>query len=100
MGAELTGLQPMDTAATTGHRGREREKDCCCLRSGSGQWAAMVRALELCRTQPSACPTSTPRLIHQLKVRGPGGPWGEDQLLTSLSAPRMIDSRLLVEWYF
>ena len=60
MGAKFPGRQPMDTAATVGHGGREREKDCCCLRPGPGQWAAMVRALELCRTQPSACPTSTP----------------------------------------
>ena len=34
-----------------------------------GQWAAVERALELCRTQPSACP----QLTHRPKAWGPQG---------------------------
>ena len=36
------------------------ERFAAASRPGPGQWAAVARALELCRTQPSACPPATP----------------------------------------
>ena len=61
-------------------------------RPGPGQWAAMVRALELCRTQPPACPQA-PQFTRRPEAGGPGGPWGEgrdfpDPPLKALSAGR------------
>ena len=43
-----------------------------------GQGEALVRALELCRTQPLACPRS-PSSPACPDTRGPGRPWGESQ---------------------
>ena len=53
---------------------------------GSGQWVALVRALESCRTQPPDFSLDMPQPppAHQLAQAGPQGE-GQDLLLTSLS---------------
>ena len=49
-------------------------------RPGPGQWAAVVRALELWGTQPSACPRAPPPSSPSgSETGGSGGPRGEGQ---------------------
>lgn len=72
-------------------------RDLAASRSGPSQWTAMARALELCRTEPSACPRG-PQLTRWPEAVQPGGPWGEgwDPPFTEPSVRTMV--RLTVGW--
>ena len=65
------------------------ERFAAASRPGPGQWAAVARALELCRTQPSACPRAPPAHLLVPRMEGLGGPQGGHDLhLTATSATR------------